>query len=118
MKTCSVVQSLLAGLLVMLALFADSYAQERAQVMILGVYHFYLQLARVRSADKFVGSDVLADWYKRNLRIFTNLIQTIESPNDRVIVIFGQGHGAYLREWVKAYPELQLVEPNDYLTKH
>jgi len=76
---------------------------------------FYLQLARVRSADKFVGADVLSDWYKRNFRIFTNILQVIESPGDRVLVIFGQGHGAYLRDWVKSYPDLQLIEPNDYL---
>lgn len=79
---------------------------------------FYLQLARVRSADKFVGADVLSDWYKRNFRIFTNILQLIESPSDRVIVIFGQGHGAYLRDWVKSYSDLQLVEPNDYLKQH
>ena len=56
-----------------------------------------------------------ADWYKRNFRIFSNVLQIIESPNDRVLVIFGQGHGAYLRDWVKSLPDLALVEPNDYL---
>ena len=75
----------------------------------------YLQMARVRTKDKCVGADVLADWYKRNLRIFSNVLQAIEAPGDRVLVIFGQGHGAYLREWVKSLPDLALVEPNDYL---
>ena len=75
----------------------------------------YLQLARVRSASGYVGADVIADWYKRNFRIFTNLSQAIESPSDRVLVIFGQGHAHYLRELVKSSPDMELVEPNEYL---
>lgn len=77
----------------------------------------YLQLARVRSAKGFVGSDVLASWYRRNFCIFTNLCAVIESPADRVLVIFGQGHAPYLRELVRSSPDLELVEPNVYLAK-
>lgn len=78
---------------------------------------FYLQLARVRSKDKFVGADALAIWYQRNFRILTNLTQIIDSPQDRVLVIFGQGHIPYLRDGIKSSPDMQLVEANDYLRK-
>ncbi len=78
---------------------------------------YYLQLVGVRSKDKFVGADVLAGWYQRNFRILTNIMQLIESPQDRVLVIFGQGHVPYLREGIKSYANLQLVEPNDFLRK-
>lgn len=80
-------------------------------------HDLYLQLARVRSAKGFVGSEVLADWYRRNFCIFTNLSGVIESPADRVLVIFGQGHVPNLRELVRSSPDLQLVEPNEYLAK-
>ncbi len=75
----------------------------------------YLQLARVGTPERFVGADVLADWYRRNFRIFTNLSRAIESPADRVLVIFGQGHAPYLRDLVRSSPDMELVEPNDYL---
>lgn len=78
---------------------------------------YYLQLTRVRTKDKFVGADVLAGWYQRNFRILTNILQVVESPQDRVLVIFGQGHAPYLREGIKSDPNLQLVEPNDFLRK-
>lgn len=78
---------------------------------------FYLQLARVRDKNKFIGADVLASWYQRNFRIFTNISQTLESSQDRLLVIFGQGHAYYLREAVKSSPDMQLIEPNDYLKK-
>ncbi|MBX3299634.1 MAG: hypothetical protein KF736_09245 [Acidobacteria bacterium] len=77
----------------------------------------YLQMNRVRSKDNFVGADVLAGWYQRNFRILTNIYNSIESPQDRVLVIFGQGHAPYLREGIQADPYLELIEPNDFLRK-
>jgi len=79
--------------------------------------NLYLQLARVRSAESFVGADVLAGWYQRNFRIFSNLTRVIDSPEDRVLVIFGAGHSAILRSLVQSSPDLQLIETSDYLKR-
>jgi hypothetical protein len=75
----------------------------------------YLQMARVKHGDDFAGPDVLAAWYQRNFRIFANLAAHVTSDDDRVLVIYGAGHGAILRELVRAAPNMALVEPNDYL---
>lgn len=77
----------------------------------------YLQLLRVKGKNNFVGADALSGWYQRNFRIFSNIAQLIESPADRVLVIFGQGHVPYLRDAVMSFPDLQLIEVNDYLKK-
>lgn len=75
----------------------------------------YMQLARVRDAERYVGADVLAAWYQRNFRIFTNLVRLVEAPGDRVLVIIGSNHSAVLREAVQSSPDLELVEANDFL---
>ncbi len=75
----------------------------------------YLQMARVKHGDDFAGPDVLAAWYQRNFRIFANLAAAVSSPDDRILVIYGGGHAAILRDLVAASPNLVLVEPNDYL---
>jgi hypothetical protein len=75
----------------------------------------YLQMARVKHGDDFAGPDVLAGWYQRNFRIFANLAAAVRSPGDRVLVLYGAGHAAILRDLVEASPNLVLVEPNDYL---
>ncbi len=75
----------------------------------------YLQLSRVRTTDKYVGADVLAGWYQRNFRIFANLVRVIETPEDRLLVIFGSGHLATLRELVRSSPDLEFVEAGEYL---
>jgi hypothetical protein len=62
----------------------------------------------------YVGADVVAQYHKRNLRIFANLVATAE-PGDRIITIFGAGHMPYLRPLIEASPEIQFVDPLDYL---
>jgi hypothetical protein len=84
----------------------DRIARDRA---------IYLQMARVKHGDDFAGPDVLAGWYQRNFRIFANLAAAITSPDARVLVLYGAGHAAILRDLIEAAPNLVLVEPNDYL---
>lgn len=79
--------------------------------------NLYLQLARVRSGETFVGADVLAGWYQRNFRIFANLTRVIDSPEDRVLVIYGAGHSAILQSLVQSSPNLQFVDASDYLNR-
>jgi hypothetical protein len=75
---------------------------------------FYLETGGVGAGDTYVGADLLARWYERNIRTFADL-RTLADPNDRILVIFGSGHAAILRELVNGDPDLELVEANDYL---
>lgn len=74
----------------------------------------YLSLGRVGAGDTWVGADLVASWYARNIRIFAAL-QRIAEPGDRVLVIFGAGHAAILRELIAGDPRLELVEAGAYL---
>jgi hypothetical protein len=44
------------------------------------------------------GADLLATWYQRNMHIYRNIIALVESPNDRILVIYGAGHLGWLRQ--------------------
>jgi Family of unknown function (DUF5694) len=46
----------------------------------------------------YAGPDLLAAWYQRNIRIYNNIVKLIESPNDRILVIYGAGHLGWLRQ--------------------
>lgn len=74
----------------------------------------YVRVASVGAGDGFAGAELLADWYERNIRIFSN-IQRVAAPGERVLVIFGAGHAPILRELIDYDPALRLVEPNDWL---
>lgn len=61
--------------------------------------------------DNQRGADILSTWwYNRNLRIFRNLQKITESKNDRILVIFGNGHAAILRQLLESSPEYDFVE--------
>jgi hypothetical protein len=62
------------------------------------------------------GAELNAAWYLRNAKIFAKLTQ-VAKPGDRVIIVFGSGHGYWLRHFIENTPGFQLVEPVPYLTK-
>jgi len=47
---------------------------------------------------EYAGSDLIAAWYQRNIRIYRNIVALAESPNDRILVIYGAGHLGWLRQ--------------------
>lgn len=77
-------------------------------------HSLYVRAAGVAADDTKVGARLLTAWYERNIGIFSNL-KAIAVPGDRILVIFGAGHSAILRELVQADPTMELVDPLDFL---
>lgn len=59
-------------------------------------------------------TDLAANWYKRNLRIFTNLLEITE-PGDRVLLLIGSGHGKILKGFAADHPQYCLVDDARHL---
>ena len=75
---------------------------------------FYLLAAPVGDAERPVGADLVAGRYERNLKIFANVAR-IAQPGERVLVLYGAGHGKLLRQFVDESPALDLVRADPYL---
>jgi hypothetical protein len=61
-------------------------------------------------SDALYGTtDPVANWYKRNLRMFTNLYRLAE-PRERILLVVGSGHGAILRRLAIDAPDVCLVD--------
>ncbi len=65
--------------------------------------------------EEYAGADMVADWYRRNLRIFANLTRVAHQPGDRVFVVYGQGHVPILRQLVIDHPAYCVEDPAPYL---
>lgn len=63
----------------------------------------------------FEGADEAAKYYKRNLRIYSNLNRLKLSNNDRVFILSGGSHTAFLREFMKRDERYEMVNTFDYL---
>lgn len=74
-------------------------------------YGFGAYLVGDFKLDNSRGADILSIWwYNRNLRIFRKLQQITESTNDRILVIFGNGHAEILRQLLESSPEFEFIE--------
>jgi Family of unknown function (DUF5694) len=64
------------------------------------------------------GADILSLWwYNRNLRIYNNIMRTKPTAQDRIVVLFGNGHIPILKHCFHASPEFEVVELKTLLKK-
>ena len=75
----------------------------------------YLSWADSDPGDYTMPDHVAGWWYARNLRIFANLKRITESPDDRILVIFGAGHTPILKHLLSCSPKHELVDLRTYL---
>lgn len=74
----------------------------------------YMKMTEVGVDAGHVGVKPVANYYRRNLRIFANLTRIVEA-GDRVLVVYGSGHQPFLQEFVRGHAEMELVSPLEYL---
>lgn len=79
-------------------------------------HSFYMEMLEVDNGQEFAGADLVADWYKRNLYIFSN-IKRLAKPGDRILVIYGSGHAKLLSDMVRDTRGFRLEDPLKYLPK-
>jgi hypothetical protein len=68
----------------------------------------YYRQARLGEPWNWAGADLVSDWFRRNMRIYSNVAQLADSPNERVLVIFGAGHLGWLRQDFGSDPTVRL----------
>ncbi|HLA13152.1 MAG TPA: DUF5694 domain-containing protein [Pyrinomonadaceae bacterium] len=69
---------------------------------------FYFRQAHLGEPGDWAGADLIADWYRRNIRIYSNIAQLVESPNERILVIYGAGHLGWLQQMFTSDPTFRL----------
>ena len=68
----------------------------------------YYRLAQFGEPSDWAGADLVSDWFRRNMRIYSNVVPLADSPNERVLVIFGAGHLGWLQHDFASTPNLRL----------
>lgn len=78
-------------------------------------HSYYIDALPLVGADgEYQGTDVTATWYKRNLRIYTNIAR-LNREGDRLFLLIGAGHLGVLRELFASSSRFELVDPLQYL---
>jgi hypothetical protein len=62
----------------------------------------------------YAGPDLVALWFQRNIRIYRNIVALAESPNDRILVVYGAGHLGWLRQDIASDSRVRLRKLADF----
>lgn len=75
----------------------------------------YFDLMRIGRGNEYAGANYLSWWYGRNMKILVNIIRITDSMNDRILVVYGNGHNKLLNQLTKESGFYNLESPLKYL---
>ncbi|MBT0810435.1 hypothetical protein KIH41_03990 [Litoribacter ruber] len=67
----------------------------------------------IGSQADYEGAGLVAEWYKTNIHIYTNIISSIRPTDKYVIVIYGVGHIPILKHLFESNPDYKVTEVGD-----
>ncbi len=77
-------------------------------------FDFYNFLATQHSQNNYEGATEIAKFYERNLRMYSNLNSVPLTKDDRVFILTGATHTAYLDIFIGNSEKFELVNPAIY----
>jgi len=68
------------------------------------------------AGDNYIGADAVARWYRRNLRIFSNVLDIANfEQEERILLIYGESHIWTLKQFFEDSPDFNYIEINNFL---
>lgn len=85
----------------------DMLVKLNADEKVAGDVGLYMRQAEFGEPWDWAGADLVSDWFRRNMRIYTNVMQ-IAPPGERVLLIYGSGHLGWLQYAFASNPRVRL----------
>ena len=78
---------------------------------------WYMKLLDIADGKSFPGPELVTDVYARNLNIMSNIFRLSDRPDDRILVIYGNGHTAFFKSILLGSDRFEWVDVFDYFPK-
>lgn len=78
-------------------------------------HQVYFDIAMIGEGEQLLGANWVGTWYARNLKIFSRLVNIAKKPEDRVLVIYGQGHAYLLQQFARESGAFELESVGNFL---
>jgi hypothetical protein len=59
----------------------------------------YYDIMRIGRGKEYIGANWVSGWYGRNLKILLNIIRITDSPQDKILAVYGFGHLKLLNQF-------------------
>lgn len=93
------------------AVMSTSHASYVSNYPLVGSKDFY----NYDDDDTLVGAEVIADWYRRNIMIYTKMINQLSFDEKAIFLIMGGDHIPILRHLFESNPNFEVDEIEDWL---
>lgn len=64
---------------------------------------------RMNSSTDLYGSTLTADWHKRNLIMFSEIQNKVETSDENIVILVGVGHAAMMEDYIKLDNRFNLI---------
>jgi hypothetical protein len=95
----------------------ETLVYMNSDAKVAGDVGFYFRQAAFGEPWDWAGADLVSDWFRRNMRIYSNVMQLVDSPNERVLVIYGAGHLGWLQYAFGSNPDIRLRKLAEFAGK-
>lgn len=65
--------------------------------------------------ENYLGAELTAEWYKRNIKIYSNILHQIEEGDQRIFVYYGQAHIHIIKQLLEDNPKFEVVNTLNYM---
>jgi hypothetical protein len=59
----------------------------------------YYDIMRIGRGNQYIGANWVSYWYGRNMKILANIIRITDSPQERILAVYGLGHLKLLNQF-------------------
>jgi hypothetical protein len=77
----------------------------------------YNFLSTMHSKENWEGVEIVSEFYKRNLAIYSNFYEIPKKETDRVLIILGGTHSAFLDVFLKNDDNFEIVDPKEFVVQ-
>jgi hypothetical protein len=76
---------------------------------------YYFQGAHFGEPGDWAGADLVSEWFRRNMRIYSNITNLVTSSSERILVIYGAGHIGWLQFPFRSDPTFRLRKLAEFM---
>jgi hypothetical protein len=78
---------------------------------------WYMKLLNIADGKSFPGPELVSDVYERNLKIMSNIFRLSDNSEDRILVIYGNGHTSFFKSILLGSQKFEWVDVFDFFPK-
>jgi hypothetical protein len=71
--------------------------------------------AYIGEPGEYAGAEFIGEWYKRNVRMFSNIVRRSEKSDKAILIIVGAGHARIIQHFFEDSPLFEVVQAQVYL---